>query len=105
MRHARLRVRPSWRWSRMVLPRSRTGGGGRSRPGMPSGTILFKIGFGDLLSAECERAEAQAGVAVSFREDRTYDYDEAAHPLPYASLGGLCCTIPPPCRPTFRTEP
>ena len=43
-----------------------------------SGTILFKIGFGDLLSAEGERAEAQAGVAVSFREDRTYDYDEAA---------------------------
>ena len=43
-----------------------------------SGTILFKIGFGDLLSAEGERAEAQAGVAVSFREDRTYDYGQAA---------------------------
>ena len=42
------------------------------------GTILFKIGFGDLLSAEGERAEAQAGVAVSFREDRTYDYGQAA---------------------------
>ena len=43
-----------------------------------SGTILFKIGFGDLLSAEGERAEAQAGVAVSFREDSTYDYGQAA---------------------------
>ena len=43
-----------------------------------SGTILFKIGFGDLLSAEGERAEAQAGVAVSSREDHTYDYGQAA---------------------------
>ena len=37
-----------------------------------------QIGFGDLLLAEGERAEAQAGVAVSFREDRTYDYGQAA---------------------------
>src|SRR3954454_377397 len=43
-----------------------------------SGTVLFKIGFGDLLSAEGERAEAQAGVAASSSENRTYDYDEAA---------------------------
>src|SRR3954468_22825326 len=35
MRRARLRVRPSQRWSRMVWPRSRTGGGGRSRGEMP----------------------------------------------------------------------
>src|SRR3954451_16904314 len=36
MRRARLRVRPSQRWSRMALLRSRTGGGGRSRSKTPA---------------------------------------------------------------------
>ena len=43
-----------------------------------SGTVLFTMGFEALIPAEGERAEAQAGVAVSFREDRTYDYGQAA---------------------------
>jgi hypothetical protein len=41
-----------------------------------SGTILFTVGFADLLLAEGERAEAQAGAAS--REDHTYAYDQAA---------------------------
>ena len=43
-----------------------------------SGTVLFTIGFGDLLSAEVQGAEVQAVVAPSSSEDRTYAYDQAA---------------------------
>jgi hypothetical protein len=42
------------------------------------GTVLFKMGFGDLLPAEVQGAEVQAVVAGSSSEGRTFAYDQAA---------------------------
>jgi hypothetical protein len=45
---------------------------------MPSGTVLFTVGFDAAPMAEARKAEAQAAAEASTKEDGIYAYDKAA---------------------------